>query len=233
MSAAADASSENLKDAVWAQIRIADNRDVPNICRLIRQMAEFERLTHLFSATEASLSATLFPSPAPPPFRSFTVLILELSPTPFPTSDADGGFSPIVRQLHPDAPVDDAEAGEFASPRGEGAVVVGFVLCFPNYSSFLAKPGLYVEDIFVRAAWRRRGLGRMMLAAVARQAALLGMGRVEWCVLDWNVNAIKFYEEMGAEVLPMWRICRLAGPALQAYRLQLLDKEGEAVAKEE
>ncbi|KAG6529518.1 hypothetical protein ZIOFF_011723 [Zingiber officinale] len=64
-----------------------------------------------------------------------------------------------------------------------------------------------------------------MLAAVARQAALLGMGRVEWCVLDWNVNAIKFYEEMGAEVLPMWRICRLAGPALQAYRLQLHYKE--------
>lgn len=233
MSSAADASSENLKDDVWAQIRMADSRDVPNIRRLIRQMAEFERLTHLYSATEASLSATLFPSPALPPFRSFTVLILELSPTPFPTSDADGGFSLIVHQLHLDAPVEDAEAGEFASPRGGGAVVVGFLLCFPNYSSFLAKPGLYVEDIFVRAAWRRRGLGRMMLAAVARQAARLGMGRVEWCVLDWNVNAIKFYEEMGAEVLPMWRICRLAGSALQAYRHQLHDQQGEALAKEE
>nr|CAD1843809.1 unnamed protein product [Ananas comosus var. bracteatus] len=61
------------------------------------------------------------------------------------------------------------------------------------------------------------GPRRMMLAAVAAQAARMGMGRVEWCVLDWNAAAIDFYKQMGADVLPMWRICRLAGPALDAY----------------
>lgn len=220
MEKTAAASPMKSAASVWAQVRLADIRDVPNIRRLIWQMAEFELLTNLFSATEASLSATLFPSPSPPAFQSFTVLILELSPVPFAGSNGDSdtpAFAPIVRQIDLDSAVEDPEAMEFASPRGGEAVVAGFVLCFPNYSSFLAKPGLYVEDIFVRAAWRRRGFGRMLLTAVAGQAARMGMGRLEWCVLDWNVNAIKFYEEMGAEVLPMWRICRLTGPALQSY----------------
>ncbi|RWW06832.1 hypothetical protein GW17_00029813 [Ensete ventricosum] len=196
-------SSSAAAASVWARIRLADRRDVPNIHRLIRQMAEFELLTHLFAATEASLSDTLFPSPALPPFLSFTVLILELSHSPF-SEDSDAPlFAPIVRRIDLDSAVEDPEAAEFASPRGEDIAVAGFVLCFPNYSTFLAKPGLYIEDIFVRAAWRRRGLGRMLLAAVAGQAAQMGMGRVEWCVLDWNVNAIKFYEDMGAEVMPI------------------------------
>ncbi|XP_072954356.1 GCN5-related N-acetyltransferase 8-like [Typha angustifolia] len=202
--------------AVYAELRLADERDVPHIRRLIHQMAEFEHLTELFSATESLLSSTLFPTPPPPPFLSFTVLILELSPTPLPPS-ADAGF-PISRRIDLAAPLDDPEADAFASPRGGGKVVAGFVLCFPNYSTFLAKPGLYVEDIFVRAAWRRKGLGKMMLSAVAAQAARMGMGRVEWCVLDWNQNAINFYEGMGAEVMPQWRICRLAGAALEAYK---------------
>ncbi|WOL09868.1 hypothetical protein Cni_G18621 [Canna indica] len=221
MSSAAAASLEKpASTSVWTRIRTADIRDVPNIRRLIWQMAEFELLTNLFSATEESLSATLFPSHAPPPFLSFTVLILELSPAPFPQSDGEGdspAFAPIVRKLDLEAPVEDPEAKDFASPQGGEAVVAGFVLCFPSYSSLLAKPGLYIEDIFVRAAWRRRGLGRMLLSAVAGQAARMGMGRVEWCVLDWNMNAIKFYEEMGAEVLPAPRIGRLSGPAMQAY----------------
>ncbi|WOL09866.1 hypothetical protein Cni_G18619 [Canna indica] len=221
MSSAAAASLEKPAAAsVWTRIRLADIRDVPNIRRLIRQMAEFEQLTNLFSATEESLSATLFPSIVPPPFLSFTVLILDLSPVPFPQSDGEGdapAFAPIVRKLDLEAPVEDPEAKEFASPQGGEAVVAGFVLFFPNYSSFLAKPGLFIESILVRAAWRRKGLGRVLLSVVARQAVLMGMGRVEWTVLDWNTSAIKFYEEMGAEVLPMWRICRLTGPALQAY----------------
>lgn len=93
----------------------------------------------------------------------------------------------------------------------------GFVLFFPNYSTFLAKPGFYIEDIFVRDCYRRRGFGRMLLSAVAEKAVEMGFGRVEWVVLDWNENAIRFYEEMGAEVLQEWRICRLTGGALDAY----------------
>ena len=96
-------------------------------------------------------------------------------------------------------------------------MVGGFVLFFPNYSTFLGKPGFYVEDMFVRECYRRKGFGKMLLSAVAAQAVKMGYGRVEWAVLDWNVNAIKFYEEMGAKVLQEWRICRLTDEALQAY----------------
>lgn len=88
---------------------------------------------------------------------------------------------------------------------------------FPNYSTFLAKPGFYVEDLYVRECYRRKGLGKILLSTVAAQAVKMGYGRVEWMVLDWNVNAIKFYEEMGAQVMNEWRICRLTGEALQAY----------------
>ncbi|PKA66441.1 Tyramine N-feruloyltransferase 4/11 [Apostasia shenzhenica] len=222
-SSAAAAASLSEQPAVWARIRLADRRDVPNIHRLIFQMAEFERLTHLFHPTESSLSSTLFPSPPLPPFRSFTVLILELSGSPISNAGIDAdeeeklGFRPIVRRISLDVPVEDADSTVFASPQRDGLVVAGYLLCFPNYSSFEGRPGLYVEDIFVREAWRRKGMGRMLLEAAARDAARLGYGRVEWCVLDWNKNAISFYEEMGAEVLPQWRICRLSGEALGKY----------------
>ena len=69
-------------------------------------------------------------------------------------------------------------------------MVGGFVLFFPNYSTFLGKPGFYVEDLFVRECYRRKGFGKMLLSAVAAQAAKMGRGRVDWVVLDWNVNAI-------------------------------------------
>ncbi|KAG0467036.1 hypothetical protein HPP92_018616 [Vanilla planifolia] len=219
--AAATATATDLplpeQQAIWIRIRLADNRDVSIIHRLIHQMAVFERLTDLFSATESSLSTTLFPSPPLPPFRSFTVLILEISLSPIPEDESDLDFPPIVRQIALGSAVDDPEAEAFASPRGGGLVVAGFVLCFPNYSTFMARPGLYVEDLFVREAWRRLGMGRMMLSVVAREAARMGCGRVEWCVLDWNTNAIDFYEGMGAEVLQPWRICRLSGEALRSY----------------
>lgn len=197
---------------LFVRIRLAVRYDVPHIHKLIHQMAVFERLTHLFSATEASLSATLFNSP---PFQSFTIFILETSKIPFPNT-THPIYPPLVRCLNHDLPIDDPEHEVFRSDDGE-VVVAGFVLFFPNYSTFLGKPGFYVEDLFVRECYRRRGLGKMLLSAVAAQAVKMGYGRVEWVVLDWNVNAIKFYEEMGAQVLNEWRICRLTGEALQAY----------------
>lgn len=215
------AADTPLPAQVWARARLADRRDVPHIHRMIRQMAEFGRRTHLFSATESSLTSTLFPQDDPlPPLKSVTVLILEVSPEPVAARDEpeDPSFTPITRRVDLASPVSDPEPEAFASPRGGGRVVAGFVLFFPNYSALLAKPGFYVENLLVREAYRRRGFGRMLLSAVAAQAARMGMGRVEWSVLDWNVNAIKFYEEMGAEVLPEWRICRLTGGALQSYR---------------
>jgi len=96
--------------------------------------------------------------------------------------------------------------------------VVGFALFFTNFSTFLARPGLYLEDLFVLPSHRGRGIGEAMLTRLARLAAERGYGRFEWSVLDWNEHAIRFYQRMGATVMPDWRICRIAGPALDAFR---------------
>jgi GNAT superfamily N-acetyltransferase len=94
--------------------------------------------------------------------------------------------------------------------------LIGFALFFKTYSTFLTKPGLYLEDIFVQQPHRGQGVGKALLKAVAQIAQERGYGRLEWSVLDWNENAIAFYEKMGAEVLPDWRICRVTGEALQS-----------------
>jgi GNAT superfamily N-acetyltransferase len=96
----------------------------------------------------------------------------------------------------------------------ESGATVCFALFFHNFSTFLGKPGLYLEDLFVRPAYRRKGYGRAMLVALAALARERDCGRFEWSVLDWNEPAIRFYESLGATVLPDWRITRLTGDAL-------------------
>lgn len=91
---------------------------------------------------------------------------------------------------------------------------VGFALFFHNYSTFLGRPGIYLEDLFVLPDFRSQGIGRALLAALARLAVARGCGRVEWSVLDWNEPAIGFYTRLGARVMDEWRICRLTGEAL-------------------
>ena len=93
--------------------------------------------------------------------------------------------------------------------------VVAYAICFTSYSTFLGKPGLYLEDLYVRPAHRRSGLGKGLLKFLAGLTLERGYGRFEWTVLDWNVDAIRFYEGLGAEILPNWRICRAADEALQ------------------
>lgn len=95
--------------------------------------------------------------------------------------------------------------------------VVGFALFFTNFSTFLARPGLYLEDLYVDAAERGRGIGRALLEQLAGLALARDCGRFEWSVLDWNEPAIRFYERMGATVLADWRICRMSGSALAGF----------------
>lgn len=152
-------------------LRAAEPRDVPAIVGLIRELAEFEKLTHLLQVTPESLAPHLF------------------------------GPKPVVEAMV-------AEAG------GE---VIAFALYFTNFSTFLSKPGLYLEDLYVRPAYRQLGIGKALLQRLGALAVERGYGRFEWSVLDWNENAIRFYEKMGATVLPDWRICRVTGPALQAF----------------
>lgn len=114
-------------------------------------------------------------------------------------------------QLFGPRPAAEAVVGEV-----EGQVVA-FALFFTNFSTFLGQPGLYLEDLYVQPAHRGSGLGKALLQHLGALAVARGCGRFEWSVLDWNENAIRFYEKMGATVMPDWRICRVTGPALQAF----------------
>jgi GNAT superfamily N-acetyltransferase len=152
-------------------LRAAEPRDLTAIVGLIRELAEFERLTHLLRVTPETLRPHLFG----------------------------------------DKPVAESVVGEV---NGE---IVAFALFFTNFSTFLAKPGLYLEDLYVKPAHRGRGLGRAMLEHLGALAVQRDYGRFEWSVLDWNEHAIRFYEGMGATVMPEWRICRVTGEALQNF----------------
>ena len=158
------------------RLRPAELRDVQAIVGLIRQLAEFEQLTHLLQVTPEKLRPHLF------------------------------GEKPVAEALV--AELDDGAANR----KGE---VAAFALFFTNFSTFLAQPGLYLEDLFVSPAHRRLGIGQALLRRLAQLALERGCGRFEWSVLDWNVNAIGFYERMGAAVLPDWRICRVTGDGLR------------------
>ena len=118
-------------------------------------------------------------------------------------------------RLHPHLfgprPVAEALVAEVA---GE---LVGFALFFTNFSTFLAQPGLYLEDLFVTPAARGQGIGEALLTRLAGLAVERGCGRLEWSVLDWNEHAIRFYRRMGATVMPDWRICRITGEALRTF----------------
>jgi len=94
----------------------------------------------------------------------------------------------------------------------------GFVVFFSNYSTFLARPGLYLEDLFVKPAFRKKGIGKALILHLAKLANERNCGRMEWTVLDWNEPAIEFYRSLGAQEMGEWRIFRLSGPALAQYR---------------
>lgn len=149
-------------------IRSATERDVPEILRFIRALAEYERLSHECVATEEALRATLF-SQRP----AAEVLLAELDGVP-----------------------------------------AGFALFFHNYSTFLAKPGIYLEDLFVHPEFRGRGFGKALLLHLAKLAKARGCGRFEWSVLDWNEPSIQFYRSLGATPMNDWTIMRVTGDAL-------------------
>ena len=96
----------------------------------------------------------------------------------------------------------------------ENGEVVAFALFFHNFSTFLTKKGLYLEDLYVRQSHRGKGYGTQLLSKLAQIAVERNCGRFEWSVLDWNEPAIGFYKTMGAEVMPEWRICRVTGASL-------------------
>jgi len=96
----------------------------------------------------------------------------------------------------------------------ENDVAIGFALFFHNFSTFLGRKGLYLEDLYVKPEYRGKGYGKALLVRLAQIAVERKCGRFEWSVLDWNTPSIKFYEAMGATVMPEWRIVRATGDAL-------------------
>jgi GNAT superfamily N-acetyltransferase len=102
---------------------------------------------------------------------------------------------------------------EIAEWQGEPA---GFAVWFVNFSTFSGRPGIYLEDLFVRPAQRGKGIGKALLAQLARQCVTNGWSRLQWAVLDWNTPSIEFYKSLGAELMDEWTVCRLTDPALTA-----------------
>jgi len=149
-------------------IRQATRADVPLVLSFIRDLADYEKLSHLVVATEAVLAEELFG----------------------PKSHAEVLLGHI------------------------GIEPVAFAVYFHNFSTFLGRKGLYLEDLYVRPEHRRRGFGRAMLLHVARIAAERNCGRFEWSVLDWNEPAIFFYETLGATIMHEWKLARVTGEAL-------------------
>lgn len=150
-------------------VRPATTADVPRILTFIRELAEYEKLSHDVVATEALLLEHLFGS------RSVAeALIAELDHQP-----------------------------------------AGFALFFHNFSTFLACPGIYLEDLYVRPALRGRGVGKALLLHVVKLAHQRGCGRVEWSVLNWNEPAIGFYRSLGAGAMDEWTVYRLDAAAIE------------------
>jgi|SRR6185437_11807065 len=157
-----------LPEADGLKIVPARERDIPLVLHFIRQLAEFERLTHEVIANEQVLRDSLF------------------------------GERPVA---------------EVALAYVAGHAV-GFAVYFPNFSTFIGRPGIYLEDLFVLPAFRGKGIGRALLSYLARLAKQRNYARVEWAVLDWNQPAIDFYRRLGATPMHDWTVFRLTGPAL-------------------
>lgn len=161
-------------------LRPAQAGDEGEILRLIRALADYEKLAHEVVATEADLRRTLF------------------------------GAAPEAECL-------------LAEVEGR---CVGMALYFPNYSTFRGRAGIHLEDLFVEPAMRGRGIGKGLLAAVARIAVERGCPRYEWSVLDWNTPSIEFYKALGAVGLDDWTIFRLDESALAAVAAQAPPLQG-------
>jgi len=149
-------------------IRQATEQDVPLILSFIRQLAEYERLSHEAVVNEKTLRETLF---VPRPYAEVLLGYADEKP-------------------------------------------VAFAVFFHNFSTFLGRPGLYLEDLFVIPEMRGKGFGRTMLVELARIARERNCGRFEWAVLDWNQPSIQFYKNLGAIPMDEWTIFRVTGEAL-------------------
>jgi len=140
------------------------------VLSLIRELADYEKLSHEVEASEAMISDALF------------------------------GDDPRL-------------FCDIAEWNGE---IAGFAAWFVNFSTFAGRPGVYLEDLFVRPALRGKGIGKALLSHLAKECIANNWARLQWSVLDWNTPSIAFYKSLGAEMLDEWTLCKVTGPALSA-----------------
>ncbi len=162
------------------------------------------------------MSSELILRPAEPgDVQTLFDLILALAEYEKLSHNVTGSTEALKEHLFGSNPYIEAILAEYSGQ------AVGFALFFHNYSTFLTKPGIYLEDLFVLPEFRRKGIGKAILSYLAQLTISRDGGRLEWSVLDWNESAIAFYENMGASVLPDWRICRVTGDALSQIAAQV------------
>lgn len=176
-------------------LRPATPSDIPEILAFIRELAEYERAPDSAVATHADLLRDGFGQTP-----RFHCLIAE-------------GSEP-ARTNNEQRATNNEQRATNNEPRAMSNGAAGFVLYFYNYSTWRGRTGIYIEDLFVRPAFRRRGIGKALFARVAAIAVAEGCPRLEWAVLNWNTPAIDFYRSLGAEPLSEWTTMRLAGEAL-------------------
>jgi GNAT superfamily N-acetyltransferase len=178
-------------------IRVATAADVDEILELIRDLAVYEREPDAVTATKADLLRDGFGEN--PRFR---VLLACFPRDPVQVEGAERG-------------------SDGARGAGAGEQVAGFAFYFFAYSTWRAQPTLYLEDLFVRQAYRRHGLGLALMQRLAAEAVTTGCGRFQWQVLDWNEPAVRFYESLGAKILKEWWTVRVEGDAIAALAATL------------
>lgn len=181
--------------------RPATPQDVAEILRLVRELADYEHSLDEVVATEELLGRLLFGALLEGPRD-----VVAAPPSGERASGVGPGPGPRAYCHVVDAP---------EQPRGAAApALAAFALWFTNASTWLARPGIYLEDLYVSPAFRGHGFGRALMATLAAICVERGYGRLEWWVLDWNRPAIDFYRSLGARPMDEWTVHRLTGPAL-------------------
>ncbi|MCD7464056.1 Diamine acetyltransferase 1 [Datura stramonium] len=207
-----DSTNLTITEKVHVRVRLANENDIHHIYKLFYQIHEYHNYTHLYKATESSLCDLLFDKTNPKPlFYGPSVLLLEVSPTPFSDNDnKNEKFKPVLKQFDLRSDVVDKEADEFKSKscvEGEknDVFIAGYAFFFANYSCFYDKAGIYFESLYFRESYRKLGMGRLLFGTVASIAADNGFSSVEGIVAVWNKKSYDFYVDMGVEIFEEFR----------------------------
>ncbi|XP_009624134.1 tyramine N-feruloyltransferase 4/11-like [Nicotiana tomentosiformis] len=222
-----------ITEKIYTRVRLATKADLNHIYQLFYQIHAHHNNTHLYKATDSSLEDLLFKENPLPLYYGPSVLLLEVSPTPFTESKhtTNQGFKPVLKTFDLKFPVVEGEADEFRSKYDDGndkndVFIAGYAFFYANYSCFYDKPGFYFESLYFRESYRKLGMGRLLFGTVACIAANNGFVSVEGIVAVWNKKSYDFYIEMGVEIFDEFRYGKLHGDALQKYADKEKNDEG-------